>query len=168
MPTRTDGGAGGNNTGLFWIPNNTDPVNVTRVSSRVGYYAPASHRSNLHLITGHYVGKIELAGRIARAVQIHERFGNNTASVTIRKEVILAAGAINTPKILQLSGLGPKSLLESLGIKVIEDLPGVGLNLQDHAYVLININCALPTFRVVNHLLMAAQGRTTRLLGRVS
>lgn len=58
---------------------------------------------------------------------------NKTKTVKAGKEVILAAGAPHSPQVLQLSGVGPKAMLSKLGIKVIEDLPGVGANWQDQA-----------------------------------
>ena len=65
------------------------------------------------------------------------------STVYASKEVVLAAGALHTPQILQLSGIGPKPLLESLDIPVISDLPGVGSNLQDQASLDAPYNCEL-------------------------
>jgi choline dehydrogenase len=62
-------------------------------------------------------------------------------NVTARNEVILAAGAVHSPQILQLSGVGPKALLQSLGIPVVLDLPGVGTNFQDQLNMPVTYNC---------------------------
>lgn len=69
------------------------------------------------------------------------RFDGTTNTVKIGKEVILAAGAIHSPQILQLSGIGDDDLLESFGIKTIVDLPGVGKNFQDHPTLYSVFNC---------------------------
>lgn len=66
-----------------------------------------------------------------------------TFNATAKKEVILAAGAVHSPQILQLSGVGPKALLLSLGIPVVLDLPGVGTNFQDQTDLKVNYNCKL-------------------------
>lgn len=65
------------------------------------------------------------------------------STVYASKEVILAAGALHTPQILQLSGVGPKPLLDSLNIPVISNLPGVGSNVQDQASLAVPYNCKL-------------------------
>lgn len=110
----------------------------------MGYYGPASTRSNLHLVVRHYAGTVRFNGTTADGVTVHDRFGSGKAVIKAAKEVILAAGTINTAKVLQQSGLGAASRLEALGIKVVSDLPGVGMNLQDHPYVQIGINCKQP------------------------
>lgn len=66
-------------------------------------------------------------------MEIRSLGDNVTFTATARLEVILSAGAVHTPQILQLSGIGPRDLLESAGIDVLVDLPGVGYNFQDHA-----------------------------------
>jgi choline dehydrogenase len=74
-------------------------------------------------------------------VEYAARFNGTTETVMIGKEVILAAGAISSPKILQLSGIGDDGLLKSFGFKTIVDLPGVGKNFQDHPTLYPVFNC---------------------------
>jgi choline dehydrogenase len=71
--------------------------------------------------------------------------GNTTYSVSAAREYILAAGAVHTPQVLQLSGIGPKSLLSSLGIKTLVDLP-VGYNFQDQPVMFMVWTCRLISF----------------------
>lgn len=66
---------------------------------------------------------------------------NKTSTVRAKCEIILAAGAVRTPQILQLSGLGPEFLLSSLGIKTVVDLPGVGSNFQDQPTLYMQFSC---------------------------
>ena len=137
----SDHGAGGNNVGCAWIPTNIDPVNASRSTSRNGYYDPVSGRANLQLLVRHYVSTLVLENGTAVGVNIVSRADKGIVMVRSRKEVVLAAGAIQTPRILQLSGIGPSGLLNSLGIKVVQDLPGVGANFQDHPNFGIRYNC---------------------------
>ncbi|PMD30968.1 GMC oxidoreductase [Hyaloscypha variabilis F] len=115
-------GAGGDALGLFWIPSALDPKTETRSFSTLGYYEPAVSRENYHLLTGYQVLEVVKSLCNCRIITINAN-----------KEVVLAAGAFGSPVLLQRRGLGPKALLESAGIKVKLDLPGVGNNLQDHA-----------------------------------
>jgi choline dehydrogenase-like flavoprotein len=71
------------------------------------------------------------------------RTTNETSTVRVSREVILAAGAVRTPQILQLSGVGPEPLLSSLGIKTLFDLPGVGSNFQDQPTLYMQFSCKL-------------------------
>lgn len=141
VPFRNDGGADGNNVGVAWVPENIDPVNVTRSYSRTAYYDPVAQRSNLHLLVRHYVSTLDISQKTVGGVNIVSRETNGTVRARARKEVILAAGAVHTPQILQLSGIGPASLLESLNIDVVEDLPGVGANFQDHPSFFLSYQC---------------------------
>uniref|UniRef100_A0A2C9JQW5 Glucose-methanol-choline oxidoreductase N-terminal domain-containing protein n=1 Tax=Biomphalaria glabrata TaxID=6526 RepID=A0A2C9JQW5_BIOGL len=100
-----------------------------RVSTAKGYIYPALHRHNLHLVIASRVDKVIITDRIARGVQFVQQ--NLTRSVYAKKEVILSAGTIGTPKLLLLSGVGPREDLKELNISVVSDLP-VGHNLQDH------------------------------------
>jgi choline dehydrogenase-like flavoprotein len=139
-----DHGAGGTNVGLAFVPQNSSPINRTRSGSRAAYYDPiASRRSNLHLLVRHYVSRVQFHRKKAIGVHVHSRNVSESAPYLLKakKEVILAAGAIRTPSILQHSGVGPRSILEPLGIDVIEDLPGVGRNFQDHPWVLLLYSC---------------------------
>jgi choline dehydrogenase len=75
-------------------------------------------------------------------VLITPRSGNESAkAVTANNEIILAAGAIHSPQILQLSGVGPKSLLKKANITVVHDLPSMGQNFHDHSYLQVQYNC---------------------------
>ncbi|KAF5008240.1 hypothetical protein FDECE_5476 [Fusarium decemcellulare] len=124
-------GADGKNVGFAWLPQNSDGKEATRSSSETAYYRPASHRPNLHLLVRHYGAAIKFKGKTTTGVKIASRDGEESRHVS-SKHVILAAGAVNTPRILQLSGVGPAKLLKSLDIDVVVDAPGVGANFQDH------------------------------------
>src|SRR5207253_3439368 len=78
------------------------------------------------------------------ATGVEYRRGGKTHIAHARGEVIVAAGAFNSPQLLQLSGLGPAALLRPLGIDVIADMPGVGADLQDHLQVRLQYRCTEP------------------------
>ena len=100
-----------------------------RVSSAKAFLRPALGRPNLSVITGAQVKKLRLEGRRVLGVEFFQ--GNEETYAAARRETILAAGAIGSPQILQLSGVGPGALLQRHGLTVVHDLP-VGENLQDH------------------------------------
>ena len=121
-----------------------------------GYWDPASSRPNLQILTGHRVDEVLFdEEKRAEGVVISERVavsgkdgeGKERIRVKAGKEVVVAAGAIHSPQVLQRSGIGPKKLLEEAGVEVVVDLPGVGSNLQDHAVAGISFRCKsiLPT-----------------------
>jgi len=101
-----------------------------RVSASKAFLRPAMARGNLSVLTNAQVKKLRLDGRKVLGVEfVH---GNEEVFAEARRDTILSAGAINSPQILQLSGIGPGALLKQHGIPVVHDLPGVGENLQDH------------------------------------
>src|SRR5258706_6204935 len=116
--------------------------NGLRSSSATAYLRLAEPRPNLRVETEAHVTKILLEGGRATGV----RFRKNASEIEIRaaKEVIVCAGAIQSPQILQLSGIGPARLLKDLGIPVTRDLPGVGENLQDHLQLRVMYKCTKP------------------------
>jgi choline dehydrogenase len=101
-----------------------------RNSTGRAYLAPARQRANCHVETGALVERIEVAD--GRATGVTYRKDGRVVTVRARCEVVLSAGAVGSPQLLQLSGIGPARLLAELGIAVARDLPGVGANLQDH------------------------------------
>jgi choline dehydrogenase len=101
-----------------------------RCSTAVAYLRPARRRSNLTVATNAHATRVLFSGR--RAVGIEYLRDATRQTARARGEVILAAGAFNSPQLLQLSGVGPAALLGDLGIAVVADVPGVGANLQDH------------------------------------
>jgi choline dehydrogenase len=101
-----------------------------RCSAAVGYLHPIKHRPNLRIEVHALTHKVLLEGK--RAVGIRYAQHGAMKEARARREVLLCGGAINSPQILQLSGIGPGGLLQDLGIPVLHDLPGVGENLQDH------------------------------------
>jgi choline dehydrogenase len=104
-----------------------------RWSTAKGYLKPARARQNLMVLTEAQTMKILTKGKQAIGVQYkHE---NEVKEIFVTREVILCAGAIQSPQLLQLSGIGPESLLKKHGIDVVHDLPGVGENLQDHLQI---------------------------------
>jgi choline dehydrogenase len=101
-----------------------------RCSAANAYLRPAMRRSNLAVRTHALVTRVLFEGRRAVGVR-YERAGREVV-VRARLEVIISAGPINSPQLLKLSGVGPQAELAALGIPVVQDLPGVGENLQDH------------------------------------
>ena len=107
--------------------------NGRRKSAARGYLHPAMKRKNLTVRTHAHATEIVLEGKRAVGVR-YRKGGRNGAPMEVRaaKEVILSGGTVNSPQLLQVSGIGPAPLLQSLGIAVKHDLPGVGENLRDH------------------------------------
>jgi len=113
-----------------------------RSSCSVGYLRPALRRANLHVHTEALVTRIRFEGQ--RASGVEYRLGGVLHAASARCEVLLCAGAINSPQILQRSGVGPKSLLDRHAIPVVLDAPDVGEGLQDHFYVRTVWKCTQP------------------------
>jgi choline dehydrogenase len=105
-------------------------ANGRRCSTANAYLRPAMRRSNLAVRTHALATAVQFAGR--RAIGVRYQRGGDTHEVRVRREVIVCAGSINSPQLLKLSGVGPGGELAALGIGVVQDLPGVGENLQDH------------------------------------
>ncbi|MEZ5850274.1 MAG: choline dehydrogenase [Hyphomicrobiaceae bacterium] len=104
-----------------------------RSSTAMGYLRPALKRSNMNVITDALVEGVVLEGTRARGVKIS--VGGKTRQVRARREIVLSAGAIGSPQILELSGIGQPEALKAAGVEVRHALPGVGENLQDHYQV---------------------------------
>ncbi|WP_188008540.1 GMC family oxidoreductase [Grimontia hollisae] len=104
-----------------------------RCSTAKSFLRPAKHRPNLDILTDSHVMKVLFDGKVAVGVKVYQK--GEARDIYASKEVILSSGAIGSPQLLQLSGIGPATLLNELGIPVIHDLPGVGENLQDHLQV---------------------------------
>ncbi len=113
-----------------------------RCSTAVAYLRPARNRANLAVETDAQALRIVFEGRRARGV-VFRRGGRDT-TVTARREVIVATGAMQSPQLLQLSGVGPPRLLQTLGVPVVHALEGVGENLQDHLQVRTIFRCTKP------------------------
>jgi choline dehydrogenase len=107
--------------------------NGERCSAAKAYLTPYLNRPNLTVLTNSHVNKINIKNKTAKGVQIERN--NQVIDLLAKKEVILSAGAINSPQILMLSGIGPKDHLNAHSIKVEHELDGVGANLQDHLTV---------------------------------
>jgi len=123
---------GGDNTGCAYFEVNQR--RGIRLNASKAFLRPAAARSNLTIMTGCHVEKLLVdrteQGAICRGVQFSG--GGRAFTATARRETLLAAGAIGSPHILQLSGIGPADLLHRHGITPVVDAPGVGENLQDH------------------------------------
>ncbi len=118
--------------------------NGRRCSSAVAFLNPVKSRENLQIITNAQVEKIEIENKRATGVTYKDRSGN-WQTVHANKEIILSGGAINSPQLLMLSGLGEADQLKEHGIDVIADLPGVGKNMQDHLQARLVYKCNEPT-----------------------
>ena len=113
-----------------------------RASTSNAYLRRALKRSNLTLLKGVLTRKVLIKDQHAIGVEI-ERAGQVEKLFT-NKEVLLAAGSIGSPQLLQLSGIGPKAVLKDAGVELVQDLPGVGENLQDHLEVYFQYACRQP------------------------
>ncbi|MSO43452.1 MAG: choline dehydrogenase [Candidatus Planktophila sp.] len=112
-----------------------------RLSASRAYLYPVMKRTNLTIKTRAHVTKVLFEGTTATGVEVVMK---GKKQVFTSREVILCGGAINTPQILQLSGIGNEKDLAPLGIKMVHNLPGVGANLQDHLEVYVQYKCKLP------------------------
>jgi choline dehydrogenase len=112
-----------------------------RLSAARAYLYPVLKRSNLTVKTRAHVTKILFEGKTATGVEVMIA---GRKKIFTSREVVLCGGAINTPQILQLSGIGNEKDLTPLGIKMVHNLPGVGANLQDHLEVYVQYKCKLP------------------------
>ncbi len=124
MPAVTKGGMG-------YQPTTTH--RGKRFSAARAFLKPVRGRPNLDVVPDTDVQRILFDGQRACGILLRNKHGLH--EVAARREIILSAGAIQSPKLLQLSGIGPRALLESLGVPVIVDAPGVGANLREHRYL---------------------------------
>ena len=113
-------------TGLY----QTTTLNGRRCSAATGYLKPVLHRANLTLRTDLFVNRIIIENGRASAIEVVE--GNQTRRIDAASEVVICAGAIGSPKLLMLSGIGPSTHLREVGVDVVHHLPGVGENFHDH------------------------------------
>ncbi|MEM1275005.1 MAG: choline dehydrogenase [Pseudomonadota bacterium] len=127
-----------------------------RCSSAVGYLKPARSRDNLKIETGALASRILFDGKRANGVCYLKDGAERVANC--RGEIVLSGGAVNSPQLLQLSGVGPGHLLQDLGIDVVHDLQGVGRDLQDHLQIrsLYRLNQPISVNDDVNNLMRRA------------
>lgn len=136
-----------NSIASFWVPRAQDPATETRSYSVNGHLDAALKRKGFHLVTGHSVERVLLSNeKRAIGVEIKVRDGQTVRQIHAKKEVVLCAGGVHTPAILQRSGIGPKHILERAGIKLLHELPGVGMNFQDHPAGGLGHSCKFDCF----------------------
>jgi choline dehydrogenase-like flavoprotein len=123
----------GDAAGAFWFLLSLDPNDETRSTSQIFY---TSSRPNLHLLVKKQVTKVVFQSRDTKVAATGVEFSTGESGdqnqILATKEVILAVGALHTPQILQLSGIGDAAHLSSLGVETVVDLPRVGQNYQNH------------------------------------
>ncbi|MDC6485563.1 choline dehydrogenase [Luminiphilus sp.] len=113
-----------------------------RCSTDLAYLKPARKRSNLTLVTRAEVERLVLSGDRVTGVQYRSK--DKTVTASARREVVVSAGSVGSPLLLQRSGIGPAAVLKAAGVEVRHDLPGVGENLQDHLEVYFQYRCRQP------------------------
>src|SRR5262249_35465401 len=136
-------------------------------SAASAFLRPAAHRTNLTIITGAQVSRVLFNGRVATGVE-WIKDGKPSGAVADR-EVILSAGALQSPQLLQLSGVGPADLLRQHGIPVVAEAPDVGCKLQDHYQARIIVRLKRPISlndQVRNPFQLAKMGAEWLFAGR--
>jgi len=134
----------GDNVGGFFSQSAINPANWTRSYSKSGWIDTLPPRSNLHILTNATVERIVFAdelvngARKATAVRFSSGRGSEVFEVKVDKEVLVAGGAMGTPHMLLVSGVGPKDVLDAAGVPVQVELPGVGQHLMDHLVCFIS------------------------------
>jgi choline dehydrogenase len=113
-----------------------------RCSTSAAYLRPARARANLEVLTEATVTRVVLEGK--RAVGVEIRRDGRTEFLRARREVVLSAGPVQSPKLLELSGVGRPDILQASGIGIVHELPGVGENLQDHPNTRLTFQCTQP------------------------
>ncbi|MEL6620077.1 MAG: choline dehydrogenase [Pseudomonadota bacterium] len=118
--------------------------NGRRCSSAVAFLKPVKHRQNLQIVTNALVKRVNLDGKKVTGLTYLDKAGLEQ-TITARREVILSAGAINSPQVLMMSGIGDPDHLSDVGIDTRHALTGVGKNLQDHLQARLVFKCNEPT-----------------------
>jgi choline dehydrogenase len=113
-----------------------------RSSSAAEYLRPARNRPNLTVVTEAPATRVLVEG--SRATGVEFRLGNAVVKARARREIVLAAGPLVSPQLLELSGIGDSAILQKHGIGVVHHLPGVGENLRDHPSARISFECSQP------------------------
>jgi choline dehydrogenase len=139
--------------------------NGRRVSTARAFLRPARNRRNLQVLTHAHSRRIVFEGKRAAGVEYDRR--GKTITVRAAREVVICAGTINSPQLLQMSGVGAADDVKALGIDVVADVPGVGHNLQDHVTVYVQYLCTKPItmrsmFRPQSSALALLQGALFR------
>ena len=144
IPVLDEWNAVGYRDGTGWLPIGYTPETGVRSSSSVAYLHPVmDERPNLEVITGARVLRVVVAEGAAAGAVVRWPDGR-LEEIGARAEVVLCAGAIDTPRLLLLSGIGPAEQLRSHGLDVVSDVPGVGENLTDHPEGLVVWEAARP------------------------
>ena len=137
---RTDDFNGATQEGAGYFQLNTHKG--WRVSTAKAYLDPARRRPNLRIETDAFAAGVIMEG--TRAVGVRYRQGGEMKRARCTAEVLLSAGSIQSPQLLQLSGIGPRALLAARGVQVVVDAPDVGENLQDHLQIRLGFECTRP------------------------
>ena len=157
IPRTEDFNTGDNfGVGYFQFTTSRQRLLKLRCSAATGYLNPAKKRLNLKIIVNAHVQKINFEGK--RAVSVSFYKSGKLETVKANKEILLSAGSIGSPQILQVSGIGDSQKLKNYGIEVINELKGVGKNLQDHLMF-------RPVYKVKN--LKSLNGKINSLFGNL-
>lgn len=157
LPRKVDTNAPDNSEGIGYTPNTV--YRGKRESAATAFLDPVRSRANLVIRTGAIVDRVELEGR--RAVGVVALVNGQAVTFRARREVLLAAGALASPAILQRTGVGPADVLRRAGVAVVEDRPGVGANLREHRAMVMQ-------WRVREDLSLNSSHSGLRLLGNVA
>ncbi|KAF8817256.1 alcohol oxidase [Phlegmacium glaucopus] len=140
----------GNPSGTHVTLNTIDPKTITRSYAATAFYGSITERKNLSVLPGAYVQKLDFntpsapgADLTARAVQFS--YKDSIHEIRATREIVLSAGALKSPHILELSGIGNPQILDKIGIPLKIDLPGVGENLQEHVHAAISFELRADT-----------------------
>ncbi|KAF2998793.1 hypothetical protein E8E13_000420 [Curvularia kusanoi] len=139
--------AAGDKEGVCWMPISQHPITARRSHSGLGHYESVISRPNYHILAKHQVTRVIYGNGLAHGppvVEARSLAGDERINITARAEVIIAAGAFNSPAILQRSGIGSRTVLNAAGVPVLHELPGVGANLQDHSGPTLTWNYTKP------------------------
>jgi len=143
IPANNDfNGAQQEGAGYFQLTTTHQGAKGRRCSSAVAFLRPAEKRANLQVVTDALTHKVLFAAKRACGVLYSQ--GGQQKTARAAREIVLCGGAINSPQLLQLSGVGPAALLQEHGIDVVHELSGVGENLQDHLQIRSVYRCTRP------------------------
>ncbi|RPA85168.1 alcohol oxidase [Ascobolus immersus RN42] len=144
IPRPKDQGSG-DIVGSIWVPASVRPGEWIRSYATNEYYRPVeAARPNLHLMYNQTVTRILFKGKTAVGVEFQKAKGETLNSVKAKREVIVAAGAVKSPQLLLVSGVGKKETLKSFGVPVVHDSPNVGEGYSDHANLPISFTANYP------------------------